>query len=325
MTWDGGVLLLNGSDSYQGNTTIGTSGNAYYSNAGANPTLRLGNAAALPPSTTVIFGSDANKNTATLDLYGQSTQVAGLSGGTNAIVNNSAAAAVTLTLGNSGASNTFAGKIRNTSGTLSLVMSGSGTQVLAGSNTYTGGTTLAAGVLDFAAGSLPLGTGKITFNGGTLQWAAGNIQDVSAGIAPIAGGQNAILDTNGNNVSFATGLSGNGGVVEVGSGTLTLSASNGYTGTTLVSGGTLLLANTAALAGSTFDTSGSGSLSFGTLTSATFGGLQGSGNLTLNNTTPAAVALSVGGNNASTTFSGGLSGSGSLTKLGAGMLDADRA
>ena len=40
----------------------------------------------------------------------------------------------------------------------------------------------------------------------------------------------------------------------------------------------------------------------------------------LNNTSPAAVALSVGGNNASTTFSGALSGSGSLTKVGSGML-----
>ena len=80
------------------------------------------------------------------------------------------------------------------------------------------------------------------------------------------------------------------------------------------------MANTAALSGSTFDSSGGGSLSFGTLTSAIFGGLQGSGNLTLNNSTLAAVALTVGSNNASTTFSGNLSGSGSLTKIGAAAL-----
>ena len=48
--------------------------------------------------------------------------------------------------------------------------------------------------------------------------------------------------------------------------------------------------------------------------------MQGSGNLALNNIAAAAVALSVGGNNASTTFSGGLSGIGSLTKIGSGML-----
>ncbi len=48
--------------------------------------------------------------------------------------------------------------------------------------------------------------------------------------------------------------------------------------------------------------------------------MQGSGNLALNNSAAAAVTLSVGGNNASTTFSGGLSGIGSLTKIGAGML-----
>ena len=41
-----------------------------------------------------------------------------------------------------------------------------------------------------------------------------------------------------------------------------------------------------------------------------------SSSLALNNTTPAGVLLSVGNNNASTTFSGTLTGSGSLTKLG---------
>ena len=53
---------------------------------------------------------------------------------------------------------------------------------------------------------------------------------------------------------------------------------------------------------------------------AVFGGLQGSGSLTLTNTSAAAVSLSVGGNNASSTFSGGLRGNGSLTKVGSGTL-----
>ena len=117
-------------------------------------------------------------------------------------------------------------------------------------------------------------------------------------------GSNGVFNTNGNTLTLAGPLSGPGGLQKIGAGTLTLAASNGYTGTTLVSNGTLLLGDPNALAGSTFDTSGAGSLSFGTLTSATFGGLQGSGNLALNNANSAAVALTVGGNNASTTFSG---------------------
>ena len=114
--------------------------------------------------------------------------------------------------------------------------------------------------------------------------------------------------------------SNSAGLTKIGAGTLTLSASNGYSGTTLVYGGTLLLANTAALSGSTFDTSGSGSLSFGTLTTRHFRRTAGIRQPGAEQYRPAAVALSVGGNNASTTFSGGLSGSGSLTKLGSGIL-----
>ena len=71
---------------------------------------------------------------------------------------------------------------------------------------------------------------------------------------------------------------------------------------------------------STLDTSGSGALSFGSLTAATLGGLTGPGTLGLTNTASAAVALSVGNNNASTTFSGMLQGAGSLTKIGSGVL-----
>ena len=51
----------------------------------------------------------------------------------------------------------------------------------------------------------------ITFAGGTLQWATGNTQDVSSGLAAIPAGQTVTLDTNGNNVAFATAVGGSGG------------------------------------------------------------------------------------------------------------------
>ena len=50
--------------------------------------------------------------------------------------------------------------------------------------------------------------------------------------------------------------------------------------------------------------------------SITIGSVSGAGNVTLG-----AAALSVGSNNASTTLSGVISGSGSLTKIGSGTLD----
>ena len=61
-------------------------------------------------------------------------------------------------------------------------------------------------------------------------------------------------------------------------------------------------------------------VSFSNLTGANLGGLQGSTNLALTNASGGAVALNVGANNSNTTYSGILSGGGSLTKAGAGTL-----
>jgi autotransporter-associated beta strand protein len=219
----------------------------------------------------------------------------------------------------------FAGSL-SSSNTAGLVKLGAGELTLAASNGYTGTTLVSGGSLVLAdpnaiSGSTfdTSGTGSFSFGMltsatfGGLQ-GSGNLTLGNTSAAAVS------LSVGGNNASttFSGSLGGKGGLTLLGAGAMTLDASNGYTGTTLVANGTLLLADTGAISGSTFDTSGAGSLSFGTLASAAFGGLQGSGNLALNNVAAAAVALSVGGNNASTTFSGSLSGSGSLTKLGSG-------
>ena len=153
-------------------------------------------------------------------------------------------------------------------GTTLLAKAGNGTLVLGGDNSYSAGTALDQGVLDFASGTLPIGTSSIHFYGGTLQWASGNTQDVSAAIAPIANGQTAILDTNGNNVSFATGLSGGGGLSKAGSGILTLTSANTYAGGTTISGGTLNINTDAALGATTANPNisfnGAGTLQFAT-------------------------------------------------------------
>ena len=79
---------------------------------------------------------------------------------------------------------------------------GVGTLVLSANNTYSGGTTLGAGVLQMAA-SGSLGGGSINFQGGTLQYGPGVTLDVSSQIAPLAGGRAASIDTNGNDVTFS--------------------------------------------------------------------------------------------------------------------------
>ena len=182
---------------------------------------------------------------------------------------------------------------------------------------FNGGTLRALGNADNA--------NWINFNNGWLQ-----LYDITY-LALDAGG--AIFDTNGRNMgiqqplpaSWSQGSSTpsspytSGGVTKRGAGTLTLSAGNAYGGNTIVEAGTLALANPAAAVNSTVVLNG-GPLSFSGITNATLGGLAGSQNFALQNTGSTAVALAVGNNGANTTYSGALSGSGSLNKIGGGTL-----
>src|SRR4029077_12601727 len=123
------------------------------------------------------------------------------------------------------------------SGTGALVQKGPGVLTLTGSNTYSGGTTVTGGLINLGSAN-HLGSGAITLNGGGLQWATGNTTDISSRLSPL-GANGGIFDTNGNNVTFATGLSGAGGLVKQGQGTLTLTGSNTYSGGTTIAGGIL--------------------------------------------------------------------------------------
>jgi autotransporter-associated beta strand protein len=119
----------------------------------------------LPTGTALSIASGG-----TLDLSGGSQQVASLTdktpGSGGSVINSNSAASV-LTLSPSGGSTTFSGMIRGGGalGTIGLVLSGSGMQVLSGSNTYTGPTTINQGEL-LVDGSL---FSPVTVNsGGTL-------------------------------------------------------------------------------------------------------------------------------------------------------------
>ena len=159
-----------------------------------------------------------------------------------------------FTVGVNGGSGTFSGLITDTSGhALTLVKKGNGTQVLSGNNSYSGGTTLNAGVLSFANGALGFGAVSITGNS-TLQWSGGNTQDVSNQLQPVPGGVTLSLDTNGNNVNLATGPSGAGIVRKAGAGTLTLSSPIS-TGATTVNAGTLALDGFGAISSPTVSVS----------------------------------------------------------------------
>ena len=207
-----------------------------------------------------------------------------------------------------------------------------GTQYLgySGSGTFTqsGGTNTASGLLSFRIlrqrsriqsqrrtarpwSTCPrLDTAVFNFSGGTLK--AGRGFSTAVPLVLLGG---ATFDTAGYAVTLSGSLSGAGSLTKVDSGTLTLATANTFTGNTLISGGMLVLGDSLALQYSTLDTSGSGVISFGTY-AATFGGLTGSGTLNI----ASLVGLSVGSDNGSTTCSGMLKGSGSLTKIGNGVL-----
>ncbi len=111
------------------------------------------------------------------------------------------------------------------SGTISAVLGGSGaltkstsgTVALTGSNTYAGGTTVNAGVLQINQDAgLGAAEGTLTLDGGTLRYGSA-FNDLRAFTVGTAGGT---LDTNGFDVSFAHDLSSNGVLTKSGTGTL---------------------------------------------------------------------------------------------------------
>ncbi len=109
-------------------------------------------------------------------------------------------------------------------------------------------------------------------------------------------------------------------LTKYGAGTATLAASNTFAGTVSVFGGSLVLANSDALQYATLGTAGTVFDSSVATHAFNLGSLTGSFSAALSDNAANAVALTVGKNNAPTTFSGSLTGSGSLTKTGLGTL-----
>jgi autotransporter-associated beta strand protein len=191
-----------------------------------------------------------------------------------------------------------------------------------GSGTGSRGTyNLNGGMLILSGLTEGPGTAAFNFSGGTLL--AGATFSTGGSIGLSTSGGNAIIDTAGNALTVSGLLSGSGNLIKAGSGTLALAATNRYVGNTTITAGTLQLGNAKAAPNSTIIVGVDNGLAFGSgVTAPILGGLAGSGNVTLAtvDSSPLAVALTVGGNNADTTYSGSLSGSGSLLKTGTGQL-----
>jgi fibronectin-binding autotransporter adhesin len=144
--------------------------------------------------------------------------------------------------------------------------------VLAGVNTYSGGTNLNGGILAVNNDG-NLGTGQLNFNGGTLEALVGGGGITSSkAITLLAGGGTFSADA----TTFSTlsgGISGVGSFTKSGAGVLFLTATNTYTGGTTISGGALLIGNGGASGSIVGDVLNNGTLAFNRSDNITFGGV----------------------------------------------------
>jgi len=154
-------------------------------------------------------------------------------------------------------------------GTISSVVSGpgslilgSGTLVLQGINTYTGGTIVDGGTLQMGPGASLAPTGALTINAGKFDL---NNNDMTIGPLSGAGGVLALgsgtltVNTSGYS-TLASQITGTGGLNIQGNGVLALTGANTFTGPTAISSGTLAVDGQLT---SNVTTSGTGTLSGG--------------------------------------------------------------
>jgi filamentous hemagglutinin family protein len=327
-----GTTTLTGSNIYTGTTTISigtlalsggsaiaSTGAVNLSNSGANLTLdaalTIGSLAGVAGTTVALGGNTLTTGGSTNTAYAGTVGGAGglikqgsgtfTLSGTNTYSGGTTVSAGTLQIGAGGTVGSVSGTISNSanltfnrsdalsyggaiSGTGTLNQSGSGTLTLGGSNTYSGGSTLSGGTLALGSAGAIGSSGAISFEGGSLQHSASNLSDYSNRFSNAAA-QAYAVDTNGQNITLATALSSAGGTLnKLGAGTLTLSGNNIYSGITTISAGTLQV--------------GSG---------GTAGSLSGD---IVNN-----AALVFNRSNA-LSYGGVISGTGTVSKLGAGTL-----
>lgn len=183
----------------------------------------------------------------------------------------------------------------------SLIKTGAGTLALTGGNTYSGGTTINAGIVNINSAS-SLGSGALIFNGGTLQTAS-TVTFANAITLNAGGGT---IDTLGNASTLSGVISGVGSLTNASTATLILTGVNTYQGGTILNAGLLQISQDSAL--------GAGAVTFNG------GALQFAANYAAARAMTLAGAGTVDTNGYDAALSGVIGGAGALTKTGLGTL-----
>ncbi|GAB5559231.1 MAG: hypothetical protein SynsKO_08780 [Synoicihabitans sp.] len=302
-------LELGTANSYSGKLTI------------ANGELRLGDNKALQNSTLVAPSpSDLDVGTIT------HLHLGGLSGSANFPLRNENNATMDLTVGAGGNTSEFSGIL---SGDGSLTKTGSGVFTLSGNNTFTGKTTINNGRIDITS-LAALGQGPSSFTADQITLAGGNLRfanDTTLGSnwgITLGSGGGTLTPAAGTTVNFNGQITGSTTFKKWGGGDLILNSANpNFSGNVQVTGaepGQLIINHRDALKHNTVTVPTGNRLAFGSPTTYEFGAIQGDGELNMSTSSGSNVQLWVGDNNASTTFSGVLSGNGTLVKEGSGTL-----
>ena len=296
-----GIWTLNNANTFTGDTFISLGG------------LSLGNANALSGSTVTFlnslgflrFGSLTNAN------------LGGLSdpGNANIALTNDSGGNVALNVGGNNQSTTYIGEF---SGGGSLTKAGTGTLLLSGGSSYTGGTTINEGSvyvnngLAFGSGTVTLASNGATVIGDGFETPNNYVLNADARFySPGGGWLNSGVISGAGSLNIGQ-LGGDGG--DVG-----LSGTNTYTGTTTINDGILAVTNGSAIVDTGTVILADGNAVFYTESSETIGSLRGGGTnggfVELGNGTTLTVAET-----GSQTFAGSIGNDGSLAKTGTGTL-----
>ncbi len=354
-----GTLILSAAGAYTGATTV------------AQGSLLLGHSDVVPDSSTVVVGSGATfsmnnfndivggitmgdgtlSGAGAITLGGASPTVSYNGVGTGGTISNGAlslgtgAGTTTLDVADGAAASelTISAIMIDGVGSHAISKTGAGRLALSGTNSFTGGITVAGGTLSVnsinstATVNQPLGNSSADINlsgggaleytgspaiilhrvlnigagGGTIRATLGavNLNGISATGGVRGNGNPVTFDANGGDIT-CDAISGTGTTVtKTGPNLLTLSGTNSYTGNTIVNGGTLAYTTPSNLGTSNaIVLSGGGTL-------RTLAAINETRNVALN-----AGGGSIDTNSFNATFGGIISGAGGLTKNGTGTL-----
>lgn len=260
-TFSNGTLTLSGANTYSGTTTIDADHQLNIGNGGSTGQLGAGavtNNGTLVFNRTGILINNVISGTGAVTFAGPGGFIFLINGNNTYSGLTTINSGIAVQVGGGGTTGSFgSGAVTNNgsinffrsgavtvanaiSGTGALSTSGPGTTILTGANTYSGATSVNAGVLQVGNGGTTgaLGTGAVT-NNGTLAF---NRSDAA---------------------SVANAISGSGALQQLGAGTTTLTGANTYSGVTTISAGTLQIGSGGATGAlGTGEVTNNGSLAF---------------------------------------------------------------